>query len=239
MRILLTAVMTVLVTLAALTVIADDPFGVIQARQQSGNPLPGSSGPTPETTNVSQSPTSTVASPGELIPNTSEPELFVGREYSISIPELEELVHQMINEQRIEHGLDPLGYDHRLAGIARKHSSDMGNRDYFDHVNTAGEGPVDRGFRQGYDCHKDYGDHFTLGIAENIYQGWLYSSITFRPFGEEKEWNSVEDIAQDVVTGWMNSPGHRVNVLEPNFDVEGIGVAISPIEKVFVTQNFC
>ena len=135
--------------------------------------------------------------------------------------------------------MDQLGHDAALADIARNHSRDMANRDYFDHVNPAGEEPADRGFRQGYDCHKDYGDHLTLGIAENIYQGWLYSSITYRAFGTDKDWNSTEGIAQDVVTGWMNSPGHRANVLEPNFHVEGIGVAISPIEKVFITQNFC
>jgi uncharacterized protein YkwD len=50
---------------------------------------------------------------------------------------------------------------------------------------------------------------------------------------------SIEETASQAVVGWMGSPGHRRNILEPSYDREGIGVGISADEKVYVTQNFC
>jgi len=41
------------------------------------------------------------------------------------------------------------------------------------------------------------------------------------------------------VRGWMDSPGHRKNILTPHWRNEGVGVFLSPDEKVFITQNFC
>jgi len=51
-------------------------------------------------------------------------------------------------------------------------------------------------------------------------------------------WNSPEAIAQTTVAGWMNSSGHRENILTLTFDREGIGIAIAS-EKVYITENFC
>jgi uncharacterized protein YkwD len=42
----------------------------------------------------------------------------------------------------------------------------------------------------------------------------------------------------DMETAWMNSPGHRANILSPNFDSIGIGIAASPDGRVWATQNF-
>lgn len=152
---------------------------------------------------------------------------------------MEELVHQLINQERQVHGLGPLGYDAALADIARNHSTDMAVLDYFAHENPAGEEPTDRGERQGYDCRKNYGTYYTYGIAENIFQGWLYSSITYQGFIEHKNWSTTQEIAEDAVVGWMNSPGHRANILDDTYDLEGIGVSIAANDKVYVTQNFC
>ena len=53
------------------------------------------------------------------------------------------------------------------------------------------------------------------------------------------DWNSQEKIAQTTVQGWMKSPGHRKNILTPYFKSEGIGIVVSPDDKVYITQNFC
>jgi hypothetical protein len=50
---------------------------------------------------------------------------------------------------------------------------------------------------------------------------------------------NMEEIAKQVVNGWMNSPGHRANILNGRYDREGIGVAVSSDEKVYFTQDFC
>ena len=52
-------------------------------------------------------------------------------------------------------------------------------------------------------------------------------------------WSSTDEIAERAVTGWMNSPGHRQNILTPRYEIEGIGVAFSADNKIYITENFC
>ena len=92
----------------------------------------------------------------------------------------------------------------------------------------------------GYDCRKDYGGYYTYGLAENIYWSTLYSRYQTRN-GEviSKDYYSMEELASLAVNWWMDSPGHRENILNGSYGVEGIGVATSEDERVYVTQNFC
>ena len=92
----------------------------------------------------------------------------------------------------------------------------------------------------GYDCRKDFGSYYTFGLAENIYQAWLYGQY-WTQFGVvvSKDYYELEELASLVVDGWMDSPGHRDNILDSSYDREGIGIAISADEQVYVTQNFC
>ncbi|MGY5152039.1 MAG: CAP domain-containing protein [Candidatus Nitrosopumilus sp. bin_6a] len=150
------------------------------------------------------------------------------------------LVHQYTNEQRKQHGLNQLSVDRNLEKIAYDHSHDMAINNFFDHVNLKGMEPTDRANNARYSCVKDYGSYYTDGIAENIFQNNLYNSISYiNGIPTSYDWNTNEDIARQVVSGWMNSPGHRANILESTYDREGIGVAIADDDKVYVTQNFC
>jgi uncharacterized protein YkwD len=163
-----------------------------------------------------------------------------GDPYTISTTGLEQKVHELINEQRTIHGLEPLSLDPALSDIARDHSEDMAERNYFAHVNPDGENPTDRGADAGYTCRKDYPSYYTYGIAENLFQNNLYSSVTYYSNRQtEYDWSSPEEIARTTVGGWMNSTGHRENILTPSFDREGIGVAIAPDSKVYITEDFC
>jgi len=160
--------------------------------------------------------------------------------FAISTDGLEQRVHDLINQQRTARGLTTLRFDPVLADIARKHSEDMAAQDYFAHVNPAGQNPTARGISAGYTCRKNYGSYYTYGIAENLFQNNLYSSATFYSNRESVyDWNSAEEIAQTTVGGWMNSSGHRENIVTPTFDREGIGVAIAPDDKVYITEDFC
>lgn len=76
------------------------------------------------------------------------------------------------------------------------------------------------------------------GLAENIAQNWTYESTTYINGIPIHDWNTEENLAEQTVNGWMNSPGHRENILS-GFHSEGIGVAIASDEKVYFTQNFC
>lgn len=193
-----------------------------------------------------QAPPNMILPSSEPVPSAPSPSLTNrSQETDVSpislheVEELELLVHQAVNVERERSTLEALAYDQKLASIARKHSTEMAEHDYFSHENLAGEGPTERGFHQGYDCRKNYRSYNTAGIAENIFQGWLYSSITYWGPTQTKHWSSQEQLANSAVVSWMTSPGHRGNILNRNYDKQGIGIAISSSDKFYVTQNFC
>ena len=188
--------------------------------------------PTPVVTpTLTATPTST-STPIVTPTPTAEPE--------IDVRQLEDLTHELINVQRVMHGFDPLEHDEAIRLIARGHSEDMASRDYFSHDSPEGLGPTDRGQRAGYDCYRNFGSYFTFGLVENIHQGLLFEG--YRTInGRTTPYNlySLEEIAQNAVEGWMNSPGHRQNILDSSYDRAGMGIAIADDGKVFITQNFC
>lgn len=155
----------------------------------------------------------------------------------INPSELEKNIHLLVNEERSKFGVPPLQYDDKLAKIARLHSKDMATNNYFSHTNLVGDGPTDRAIKWGYSVHKELGGgRYSEGIGENIFQGWrqhgtviYYIPINF--------WKSQTRIAEDVVSGWMDSYGHRKNILHTSYSREGIGVSVSG-RKIYVTQDF-
>ena len=136
-------------------------------------------------------------------------------------------IHNGTNAARAEHGLPALHRDHRLDAIAQAHADDMIARDYYDHDTPDGIDPTGRAEQVGYNCRKDLGGgRYTVGIGENI-AAWLGR-------------HSAGFIAADAVPGWMNSPGHRDNILGANYDRLGVGVATSDSGRTtYAVQNFC
>ncbi len=156
----------------------------------------------------------------------------------IRIVDLEKKVHALINRERKQHGLEPLEFDHALVVIARKHSRDMSARKYFDHFSPEGHDFAYRYKKAGYSCAITVGRTIYTG-AENIALNNLYDSVTTVNGEAFYDWNSEDRIAETTVQGWMKSPGHRKNILTPVWRNEGIGVVISPDDKVYITENFC
>ena len=147
-------------------------------------------------------------------------------------------IHALINKQRYAYGLNLLKYDPALAVIARNHSMDMKEHSYFSHVNPAGEDPTGRAKKRHYPCRREIGNRIYDGIAENIFLSYLYDSVTYVNSMPKYHWCTAEDIVRRIVKGWMQSPGHRKNILTGSYECEGIGVAISDDGKIYATQNF-
>jgi uncharacterized protein YkwD len=114
-------------------------------------------------------------------------------------PGPEGAVLAIVNAERAKAGCGPLTIDARLAAAARKHSADMLARKYFSHVTPDGVTMAQRIDREGYRW---------WAIGENIAAG-------------QRE-------PADVMRAWMNSPGHRANILNCKFKQIGIGVAGYP-----------
>ena len=153
--------------------------------------------------------------------------------------EVSRLTHDLIDEERHNSGLAPLEYDDELAAIARKHSEDMAQKGYFAHDNQRGESFSARYRQDGYNCANKQGLVIHKG-AENIFQGWEFGRTTYRN-GRiiYREWFTAQQIAEQAVSGWMSSRGHRANILTAIFDREGIGVAANSAGNLLITQNFC
>ncbi len=153
--------------------------------------------------------------------------------------EIEKRIHFLINGERKKQGLSSLTWNDALSSIARKHSSDMAKRTYFSHVSPEGHDFSYRYKQEGYLCEvRGQGKVYYTG-GENIFQNNLYDKVTISNGVRQYDWNSVDRIAETTVDGWMKSPGHRKNILMPYWVGEGIGVSVSPDDKVYITQNFC
>jgi uncharacterized protein YkwD len=137
----------------------------------------------------------------------------------IDLAKTAELVHQKINEQRAKFGRGALEWDPALANIALGHSKDMANRHYFSHDDLEGHRYTFRYSTAGYICKQ--------GSGENIYRLGTTRTIT------------EEYLASRIVDAWMNSSGHRQNILSKSFHNEGIGVAFDSVRNYYVTQDFC
>jgi uncharacterized protein YkwD len=120
----------------------------------------------------------------------------------------EKQVFDLANAIRVRQGLKAFIWSDTASGTARKHSQDMADKDYFDHVNLEGNNPFDR--------MKADGIAFRLA-AENIAAG--------------------QPSAIAAHESWMNSEGHRRNILGGTARL-GTGVAFGGEYGVYYTQNF-
>ncbi len=162
------------------------------------------------------------------------------RHPDLSLPLLEQRVHDLVNTERINMRLKPLKIDNRLARIARAHSEDMAKRNYLEHVTPEGKTPLQRAMAAGYPCRKDQGNNsYTMGVSENLFQNNLYSRVQEYRGKVTYEWNSLDEIARTSVKGWMESPGHRANILNREVELAGVGIAVAADDKVYITQMFC
>jgi uncharacterized protein YkwD len=180
----------------------------------------------------------------EAAPHQDESELQAELEQHVSYmrrnaANLASIIHRMINEERKKNRLGNLEWDRQLAEIALSHSEDMAERGYFDHLSPEGEDFSDRYREYGYTEETRIGNQVYVG-GENLFQ---YNVVASTTYGSESNevydyvFNDLEDLARAAVEGWMESPGHRENILAP-FSREGIGVAVTDEGEVYITENF-
>ncbi|MBL7253943.1 CAP domain-containing protein [Paractinoplanes lichenicola] len=119
-------------------------------------------------------------------------------------------VVKLTNAERTARGCKALRIDDRLVKAARAHSEDMVKQRFFDHTGSDGSNFVTREVRAGYPRNG--------ASAENIAYGYR--------------------TPQQVVTGWMNSSGHRKNILNCSSIAVGVGLAMTSNGTPYWTQDF-
>ena len=163
---------------------------------------------------------------------------------SIDIVELENRVHFRANRKRAGRDLDELGSNKGLVRLARAHSHDMATHNFFAHTNQRGFSPEQRAEQADFHCPRNPTIRRQLkGVGENIYMGTLYYSYKVTYEGDQEtrtyDWKTIDEFAAEIVNGWMKSEGHRMNILNKAYHLQGIGIAVDGNHQVFVTQNFC
>jgi len=125
--------------------------------------------------------------------------------------DVEMQVYSLTNVERAANGVHPLAWNDLLGNAARDHSRDMGTRDYFSHDSPEGRTPGDRVTAAGYNWS---------AVGENIAAGQATPAA--------------------VMQSWMNSPGHRANILSTNYCDLGVGYAYVSGSRYghYWTQNF-
>ncbi|MBU5626773.1 SafA/ExsA family spore coat assembly protein [Oscillibacter sp. MSJ-2] len=133
-------------------------------------------------------------------PQISNPDLIYPGQ-ALTIPQLdqgvsafESEVMRLVNEARAKNGLKPLSANWELSRVARYKSQDMVDRRYFSHTSPT------------------YGTPFQMIKS---------FGLTYRTAGENIAYG--QSTPQAVVNAWMNSSGHRANILNPSYTQIGVG----------------
>ncbi|MCF7915426.1 MAG: CAP domain-containing protein [Spirochaetaceae bacterium] len=134
----------------------------------------------------------------------------------------EQEILRLVNQQRDEHNLPRLYLSTELSQVARDHSTDMAKRNFYSHIDPQGTTPHQRITRK-------MGDRYYLeGTAENI--AYSERSDGFSSLSQQQ-------IGRDFMHGWMNSPGHRANILREGMTHIGIGLHQQG-NRIYATQKF-
>ena len=121
--------------------------------------------------------------------------------------QFEQKVVDLVNQEREKQGLKPLTLNKELSDVARTKSKDMMDKGYFDHNSPTYGSP--------FDMMKQFGIEYTTA-GENIAKG--------------------QQSPEDVMNAWMNSDGHRKNILNPDFTEIGVGYVKG--DTTYWTQQF-
>jgi uncharacterized YkwD family protein len=118
-------------------------------------------------------------------------------------------VVRLVNQERAKNGLGALSVDSALTKTATLKSQDMAENGYFSHTSPTYGSP--------FDMMKQFG-------------------ITYRTAGENIAMGQTTPA--QVMEGWMNSPGHRANILQSSYTKIGVGVAQNSAGRYYWTQQF-
>lgn len=111
----------------------------------------------------------------------------------------------LLNDVRADAGSNPVSYNAQLDSAAQAHAQDMLDNNYFSHTGLNGSTAGQRATAAGYNWRT---------VGENIAAGY--------------------QTEESVLNGWVNSPGHQANNINPNFEEFGLGYARDGLQTRWV-----
>ncbi|MEM4260832.1 MAG: CAP domain-containing protein [Candidatus Woesearchaeota archaeon] len=116
-------------------------------------------------------------------------------------------IFNLTNSQRSKYGMVNLSWNYKLANAARTKAQDMINKDYFSHNTPSGATPWTFILNAGYNY---------IYAGENLAMNY--------------------SVAEDIMNAWMNSGGHRANILGENYKELGVGVVTGEFQGYTTTM---
>ncbi len=162
------------------------------------------------------------------------------------------------NQFRASKNLKPLAYQPNLSKASQYHTRQMGDKHFYDHINR-----VNRNMRTALDRARNFG--FLGGaVGENIALEFLLDYKAEASYWHQTTPNGIKyyygdsgsnkgyipahtylSLGKSIVLAWINSPGHRANMLNKEFKFLGVGVCLEPetqgnanIPRIFAAQLF-
>ena len=132
---------------------------------------------------------------------------------SVNADSDEREIFDLINQERNKKGLGELNWDSDLSRLARAYSQKMARENFFSHYDGNGKAVDDRA--------KDMRIKDWSKIGENLFFCEGYDNPNLM-----------------AVRGWMKSPTHRENILDPDYTDSGIGIAVTGGGRIYITQVF-
>ena len=133
---------------------------------------------------------------------------------SNSMEQIEKMIYDIVNVEREKAGVKSLSYNNVMRKYARIKSKDMADNNYFDHRDLNG-------------------NLITTKMAND--------GVSYRAWGENIAYiqgvSGASELAKQFMTNWMNSSGHRANILSSDFDSIGVGL-YKVGNRVYATQEF-
>lgn len=164
-----------------------------------------------QTVRTKQAPATTAAKTATTAsaPATTAAKQSTAAPVSANIGAYEQQVVDLVNQERAAAGLPALKVNAKLAGVAEKKAEDLRDNNYFAHQSPTYGSP--------FDMMKQFGISYT-SAGENIAKG--------------------QKTPADVMNGWMNSEGHRANILNSSYTEIGVGYVTDSKGTTYWVQHF-
>lgn len=163
--------------------------------------------------------------------------------------EIARQVHEKLNQARNLNGLTPLAWSNDLAYLSILHSNDMAVNNFLGHDSQENLSIGSRAQQQGITCSFDYNNLHFSSFSENVFyvNTWTERTIVYSGTNAEGQdvfinhyiFRTPENIVDEAVQGWMNSPSHKANILAPQSQRHGIGIGVGKDGKIYFTQSIC
>lgn len=229
-------VLVTLIVLAGCTAVQDSPATPTPTDTPTAAPAVGTPTPTATPSDTATPTDAATEPPTPTATSTPTPE-------PLDEEEIRMAVHEAVNVERRSHGDRILNYDDDgLAVIAEYHSNQMVEEGFYSHTAPDGESMRDRYDRFNYNCRVSVGGNRYATGAENIAITYADTDVLSDDGTVRNYQNNETAIGYGLVRQWMNSEGHRENILQDYWYNEGVGIALRETDsrtRVYATQNFC